>query len=64
MVKEIIINSTSTQTRVAITEDGNLVDFFVDHPENRRTVGDIFSWKGGSRPSRHQGCLYRCWNEA
>ncbi len=42
MVKEIIINSTSTQTRVAITEDGNLVDFFVDHPENRRTVGDIY----------------------
>lgn len=42
MVKEIIINSTSTQTRVAITEDGNLADFFVDHPENRRTVGDIY----------------------
>jgi ribonuclease G len=42
MVKEIIINSKSTQTRVAITEDGNLVDFFVDYPENRRMVGDIY----------------------
>jgi len=42
MIKEIIINSTSTQTRVAITEDGNLVDFFVDYPENRRMVGDIY----------------------
>ena len=42
MVKEIIINSTSTQKRVAITEDGNLVDFFVDYPENRRMVGDIY----------------------
>jgi ribonuclease G len=42
MVKENIINSTSGQTRVAITEDGNLVDFFVDHPENRRMVGDIY----------------------
>ncbi|MGE5437078.1 MAG: Rne/Rng family ribonuclease [Syntrophothermus sp.] len=42
MVKEIIINSTATQTRVAITEDGNLVDFFVDYPENRRMVGDIY----------------------
>lgn len=42
MVKEIIINSTSVQTRVAITEDGNLVDFFVDYPENRRMVGDIY----------------------
>src|SRR3989339_2141422 len=42
MIKEIIINSTSTQTRVAITEDSNLVDFFVDYPENRRMVGDIY----------------------
>jgi len=42
MVKEIIINSSSNQTRVAITEDGNLVDFFVDYPENRRMVGDIY----------------------
>ena len=45
MVKEIIINSSTTQTRVAITEDGNLVDFFVDYPENRRTVGDIYLGK-------------------
>ena len=42
MIKEIIINSSSNQTRVAITEDGNLVDFFVDYPENRRMVGDIY----------------------
>jgi ribonuclease G len=42
MTKEIIINSTSAQTRVAITEDGNLIDFFVDYPENRRMVGDIY----------------------
>ncbi|MBE2279236.1 MAG: Rne/Rng family ribonuclease [Ignavibacteriaceae bacterium] len=42
MLKEIIINSSSAQTRVAITEDGRLVDFFVDYPENRKTVGDIY----------------------
>lgn len=42
MVKEIIINSSSTQTRVAITEDGKLVDFFIEHPEKRRMVGDIY----------------------
>ncbi len=42
MAKEIIINSSTDQTRVAITEDGNLADFFVDYPENRRTVGDIY----------------------
>jgi ribonuclease G len=45
MTKEIIINSSSTQTRVAIIEDGNLVDFFVDYPENRRMVGDIYLGK-------------------
>ena len=33
MNKEIIINSSASQNHVAITEDGNLVDFFVDHPE-------------------------------
>lgn len=42
MPKEIIINSSTTETRVAITEEGNLVDFFVDYPENRRMVGDIY----------------------
>ncbi|MGE5402039.1 MAG: Rne/Rng family ribonuclease [Ignavibacteriales bacterium] len=45
MNKEIIINSSSSQNRVAITEDGNLVDFFVDHPEKRRMVGDIYLGK-------------------
>lgn len=42
MVKEIIINATQNQTRVAITEDRSLVDFFVDYPERRRMVGDIY----------------------
>ncbi len=45
MTKEIIINSSTTQTRVAITEEGNLVDFFVDYPENRRMVGDMYLGK-------------------
>ncbi len=45
MTKEIIINSSTVQTRVAITEDGNLVDFFVDYPEKRRMVGDIYLGK-------------------
>ncbi len=42
MAKEIIINSSTTQTRVAITEDSKLIDFFVETPERRRTVGDIY----------------------
>lgn len=45
MLKEIIINSSADQTRVAIIEDGNLVDFFVDYPEKRRMVGDIYLGK-------------------
>src|SRR4030042_5662822 len=45
MVKEIVINSSAVQARVAITEDGYLADFFVDYPENRRTVGDIYLGK-------------------
>ncbi|MBN1300985.1 MAG: Rne/Rng family ribonuclease [Melioribacteraceae bacterium] len=45
MSKEIIINSTSSQTRVAITEGNKLVDFFIDHPEKRRMVGNIYLGK-------------------
>lgn len=45
MLKEIIINASASQTRVAITEDGTLVDFFVDYPETRRMVGDIYLGK-------------------
>lgn len=45
MIKEIIINSSASQTRIAITEDGNLTDFFVDYPESRRSVGDIYFGK-------------------
>ena len=45
MAKEIIISSSTTQNRVAITEDGKLVDFFVDHPEKQRMVGDIYFGK-------------------
>jgi len=45
MQKEIIINSSATQNRVAITEEGTLVDFFVDNPEKRRMVGNIYLGK-------------------
>ena len=42
MEKEIIINSSVTQNRVAITEDGQLVDFFVDNLNEKRMVGNIY----------------------
>jgi ribonuclease G len=45
MHKEIIINSTASQNRVAINENSKLVDFFIDHPEKRRMVGSIYKGK-------------------
>ncbi len=45
MLKDIIINSSLTQNRVAIIEDNKLVDFFVDHPEKERMVGNIYLGK-------------------
>ncbi|MCK5737863.1 Rne/Rng family ribonuclease, partial [bacterium] len=42
MKKEIFINSSIGETRIAIQEDGNLVELFVEQPENERMVGDIY----------------------
>jgi ribonuclease G len=42
MKREILINSTSRETRVAILEDDQLVELLVDRPDVRRLVGDIF----------------------
>lgn len=42
MKKEIIINSSSTETRIGILEDDQLVELFVERPENERMVGDIY----------------------
>jgi len=40
--REIFINSTMSETRIAILEDGRLVELFVELPENERMVGDIY----------------------
>ncbi len=42
MQKEIIINSSIAGTRVAIVENGQLVELFVERPEQERMVGDIY----------------------
>ncbi|GBD94792.1 ribonuclease G [bacterium BMS3Abin05] len=42
MQKDIIINVTITGTRVAILEDGQLAELFVERPEQERMVGDIY----------------------
>lgn len=40
--KEIVINSTNEDTRIALLEDGKLVELFVERPDNERMVGDIY----------------------
>jgi ribonuclease G len=45
MKKEIIINSTSSETRIAITEDGRLVELFFENPDLKRNVGDLYLGK-------------------
>lgn len=45
MFKEIVIDSSTPRTKVAISEDGNLVEFYIEEPEKRKMVGDIYLGK-------------------
>src|SRR4030042_2185513 len=45
MKKEIIINESISETRIAILEDGELIELYVERPENERMVGDIYRGK-------------------
>jgi len=42
MKREIIINSTSSENRIAITEDGKLAELFIENPNYERVIGDIY----------------------
>lgn len=42
MKKEIIINSTANEHRIAILEDGRLAELFVETPGRERLVGNIY----------------------
>jgi ribonuclease G len=42
LAKEIFVNSTEYETRIAIKEDGRLVEFEVERPQNERLVGNIY----------------------
>lgn len=42
MKKEILINYTSREVRIAILEDKELVEFLIEREDSRRTVGDIY----------------------
>ncbi|BFN37752.1 hypothetical protein FMIA91_16310 [Fidelibacter multiformis] len=43
MNKEIYINDTATETRIAITEDGNLVELYIETPDDKSCVGNIYN---------------------
>ena len=45
MKKDIIINSTANEHRIAILEDGKLAELFVETPGKVRNVGDIYLGK-------------------
>jgi len=45
MQKEIIINSTNEDTRIALLEDRRLVELFVERPDNERMVSDVYKGK-------------------
>ena len=45
MKKQILISETSKETRIAILEDDELVEFFVEKPEQSRMVGNIYKGK-------------------
>lgn len=45
MNKEIVINSTEYESRMAMLEDGKLVELQVERPDTDRMVGDIYKGK-------------------
>lgn len=42
MKNQIIIHAKGKQTRIALLENGELAQLFIESPENQRTVGDIY----------------------
>ena len=45
MIKEILVNIGIQETRVAILEDGNLVEFSVERPDEHKQAGNIYRGK-------------------
>jgi len=40
--RDIIISSTNEETRIALCEDGKVVEAYVERPDNERMIGDIY----------------------
>ena len=45
VTKEIYINSTIGSTRIAILENQNLVDLYIERPDHKKMVGNIYKGK-------------------
>ena len=45
MSKELLISSTSLETRLAILEDGQVTEIFIERAKNRRILGNIYKGK-------------------
>ena len=45
MKKEIFINETMGQTRIAIQEESKLVEVYVEQQDNQRMVGNVYKGK-------------------
>jgi len=43
--RELVVSADPGQTRVALLENSVLVEFLVERPDQRRTVGDVFKGK-------------------
>ncbi|CBH23491.1 Rne/Rng family ribonuclease [Salinibacter ruber] len=42
MSKEIVFNVGNEQTRIAIVEDGKLVELYIENAEHKRTIGNLY----------------------
>ena len=42
MAKEILIKTQTGETQIAITERGRLVEFYIENPASKRTLGNIY----------------------
>ena len=45
MSKELLISSTSLETRLAILEDDRVTEIFIERAKNRRILGNIYKGK-------------------
>jgi ribonuclease G len=45
MLKQILVNVGVNETRVAIIENGELVEFSAEYPEEQRRAGNIYRGK-------------------